>query len=88
MYSAATPVVRDGFLDRHQNVDLGGHVQRRCRFVEHHQIRLGTQRQRGHATLQLTARNLMRIPLTDIVRVGQTQLGEQFTRAAFGLFAR
>lgn len=49
------PGVPDRFLDRHQHVNLGGHVQRSRRLIEHHQIGLRTQRQRGHATLQLPA---------------------------------
>ena len=43
--------VADRFLDCGQHVDLGGHVERGCGFVKHHQIGLGTQCKSRHAAL-------------------------------------
>lgn len=73
-------------LDRLQHVDLRRDIQRRGGLVKDHKIRLGAQRQRRHAALQLSARHLVRIAVADGFGVGQTQRLEQLDRAGFSLF--
>ena len=77
----------NGLLDCHQHVDLGGHIERRGRFVKHHQIGFGAERQRRHAALQLPARHLMRIAAADMFGVRQPQPVKQIDRAGLGLAA-
>ena len=75
----------DRVFDRSKHIDLGGHVQRCRRLIEDDQIGLGAQRHSRHHTLQLPARDLMRIALADGFRVRQGQGAEQFDRARLRL---
>ena len=77
--------VADGVLDRGQHVDLRGHIQCRCRFVKHHQIRFRAEREGRHAALQLPAGNLMRKAVADVFRIGQAELFKQFDGTRFGV---
>ena len=70
-----------------QHLDLRGHVERRGRLVEDHDLGVGDQRHRRHQPLQLPARDLVRVALADGLRVRQRQLAEQRDRLQLG-FAR
>ena len=78
--------IGDRLLDRRQNVDLGGDIKRRRRFVEDDEVGFGDQRHDRHRALQLAARNLMRIAATEGFGVGQAEPGEQVDGATSGLF--
>ena len=58
-------------LQIHQQIDhlcLNGDIQRRHRFVTHHQLRPADDRPRDPDPLRLPARQLVRIPLREIRR--------------------
>ena len=70
----------DDFLKRMQNLDLRCHVQRCCRLIKYHQLRIGQQSHRRHQPLQLAATDLMRIAPPDIFRIRQIQPAVQILR--------
>ena len=78
--------IADRFLDRGQNVDLRGHIERRGRFVEDDQVGFRHQRHHRHRPLQLPAGHLMRITATEIVGIRQAKAVEKIDGAAFGFF--
>ena len=79
-------LLADNLLERLQHLDLGGYVERRGRLVEHHQVGFAAQRHGRHQTLQLTAGDLVRIAITDAVRVRQFKRVVQLDRALVGFF--
>ncbi|MNT18276.1 hypothetical protein D3C72_1534670 [compost metagenome] len=64
-------------FERPQYIDLGRHIKRRRRFVEHHQQWIADQRHGCHHTLQLPAGNLMRVAPANVIGVWQGQVAEQ-----------
>ncbi|MNL31017.1 hypothetical protein D3C87_1527860 [compost metagenome] len=67
-------------FDRGQNIDLRRHVERRCRFVEDDQVRVGAERHGGHGALQLPARNLMRETIAEGLGTWEAQYLEEIER--------
>ena len=74
------PLPGDDLLEGFQHLDLGGHVQRGRRFVQHEQFWAGAQRHRHHQSLKLATGDLVGIAPTDRVRVGQFQRGVELAR--------
>jgi hypothetical protein len=67
-----------------QDLDLGGHVQRGRRLVQHQDIGLGGHGHRHHRALQLAAGNLMRIAQAEGLGVRQLQGAEQLQHPGAG----
>ena len=63
----------DHLLESFQHLNLGGHVERGRRLVKNEQVRLAAQRHRRHKALQLSARHLVRIACSDVLRIGELQ---------------
>ena len=63
----------DHLLEGFQHLNLGGHVERGRRLVKNEQVRLAAQRHRRHQALQLSARHLVRIACSDVLRIGELQ---------------
>ncbi len=67
-------LVADDVLEGAEHLDLGRHVERRRRLVQHHEIRPAAQRHGSHETLQLSAAHLVGKALADALRVRQVEL--------------
>ena len=67
----------DDAFERAQDFDLRRDVERRRRLVEDDDVGIGNQRHRGHQSLQLPAGHLMRVALSDRLRLRQRELAEQ-----------
>ncbi len=68
--------------DRREHFDLRGDVEGRGRFVKDNQIRAAGHGHRRHRPLKLSARYLVWIAETDLVRIGQLQPTIKFRRVA------
>ncbi len=64
----------DRFFDRREHLDLRGHIERRSGLIKNNEPGIATHRHSRHCPLQLAARDLVREPITDVLRVRQIQL--------------
>jgi len=78
--------ILDHLLEGLQHFDLGGHIQRGCRLVQHQKIRARNQRHRRHKPLKLATGHLMRIALAQPVRIRQFKGVVQFDSTLVRLF--
>ena len=78
----------DDVLDGGQDLDLGGHVERRRRLVEDDEVGPTGHGHGGHRALQLAARDLVRIAEADILRVRQPETPIELLGVLLGLGAR
>jgi hypothetical protein len=69
------------FADQRQDLRLRGDVQRGGGLVGDQDVGLQRKRHRDHRALALAARQLVRVGLQDLLRVGQVHRGQQFQHA-------
>ncbi|MNI90031.1 hypothetical protein D3C73_1475070 [compost metagenome] len=75
-------------LEQFDDLRLDGHVQRGRGFIGHHQLGLGSQRQRNHHPLAHAAGELVRIVVDAFARGRNTGGRQQFHRAVARLRPR
>ncbi len=78
-------VLADRVAQQAQHLDLGGHVQRRRRLVQHEDVGFAGHGQRHHGALQLPAGDLMRIAFAEALGLVQAQRGEELHHPGAGL---
>ena len=64
----------DRFFDRREHLDLCGHIECRSGLIKNNEPGIATHCHGSHCPLQLAARDLVREPITDVIRVRQIQL--------------
>jgi hypothetical protein len=77
-------LIANDLLEGTQHLDLGGDVQRRGRFVQHHEVGSAAQRHRSHQSLQLPAAHLVRIAPAEQLGFGEIQTPKQIHGAGIG----
>src|SRR5215207_1423830 len=75
----------DDVADGCQHLDLRRDVERRCRFIEDDEVGPASHRHCRHRALQLPARYLMWIAVSDVFGIRQPQPGVERARIALGL---
>ena len=75
----------DELADRGQHLDLGRHIQRRGRLVEHQYVGMAGHGHGGHGALELAAGDLMGIALPEGLGRGQVELAEELDGLGLGL---
>ena len=78
----------DHLLEGLQNLYLGRDIKCRRGLVQDQEVWLAAQRHRGHQSLQLAARDLVRIAIPDPVGVRQLKSAEELQRPSAGFVAR
>ncbi|KUP95061.1 hypothetical protein TRIHO_00480 [Tritonibacter horizontis] len=71
-------------LHQAEHLRLGGHIQRRGRFIRNQQVRFGDHRHGDHGALAHPAGQLERVGAPGALRVGKTDAFETVQHLAFG----
>ena len=75
----------DDVADGREHLDLRRDVERGGRLVEDDEVRPAAHRHRGHRPLELSPRDLVRIPETDLLGVGEPEAPVELHRVLLAL---